>query len=182
MRADVPAHVSTLMDRDELLEWPPAAATWTPRQAQDFFDSQGMICPNDDASSTAQLLVAAADKSDKDVQATMWLPQHKPSTSNNIVGGETPDPEPEVRFELLRTDSQEYHSNFSDSRSNQVKMSSATQQNTAADSEVTPAAIAAMAEYLGIDARTEWDLLWIARDCLVEPLPDGWQVRLTCIG
>jgi hypothetical protein len=40
---------------------------------------------------------------------------------------------------------------------------------------LTPAAVAAMAEYLGIDATIDWDLLWLARDCLVEPLPPGWE-------
>eukprot|EP01046_Picozoa_sp_COSAG06_P052492 COSAG06_NODE_8827_length_2060_cov_6.395207_2_plen_156_part_00 len=48
------------------------------------------------------------------------------------------------------------------------------------ENAVTPAAVLDMAHYLGIDPESEWDLLWLARECLVEPLPVGWEVRLTC--
>ena len=42
---------------------------------------------------------------------------------------------------------------------------------------VTPGAVLEMAQYLGIDVDSEWDLLWLARECLVEPLPPNWEVR-----
>ena len=32
-----------------------------------------------------------------------------------------------------------------------------------------------MARYLGIDVRTEQSLLWMARQCVIAPLPHGWE-------
>ena len=34
-----------------------------------------------------------------------------------------------------------------------------------------------MAKYLGIDIRTEQSLLWIARQCVIAPLPHGWEEK-----
>ena len=45
------------------------------------------------------------------------------------------------------------------------------------ENAVTPGAVLEMAQYLGIDVDSEWDLLWLARECLVEPLPPNWEVR-----
>ncbi len=39
---------------------------------------------------------------------------------------------------------------------------------------LTPNTVLAMAEYLEIHADTEWQLLWIAQACALEPLPTGW--------
>ncbi|QDZ17822.1 hypothetical protein HOP50_01g03290 [Chloropicon primus] len=37
--------------------------------------------------------------------------------------------------------------------------------------------IVEMARYLGIDTRKEQSLLWIARQCVIAPLPYGWEER-----
>ncbi|WZN61498.1 centrosomal protein [Chloropicon roscoffensis] len=37
--------------------------------------------------------------------------------------------------------------------------------------------IVEMARYLGIDTRKEQSLLWIARQCVIAPLPHGWEER-----
>ena len=53
--------------------------------------------------------------------------------------------------------------------------------DTPLENAVTPEAVLEMAQYLGIDVESEWDLLWVARECLVEPLPPNWEVRASTI-
>lgn len=42
------------------------------------------------------------------------------------------------------------------------------------DLPITPEEVMEMADYLGIDVRTEYDLLWIAKQAVIAPLPKDW--------
>ena len=40
---------------------------------------------------------------------------------------------------------------------------------------MTPEEVMEMADYLGINVKTEYDLLWIARQAVIAPLPRDWD-------
>jgi hypothetical protein len=64
-----------------------------------------------------------------------------------------------------------------DQQQKQQEQERQQQADMSLENAVTPGAVLEMAQYLDIDVDSEWDLLWLARECLVEPLPPNWEVR-----